>query len=112
MATKTCLVSVIDHGGMRHSAEVSADTLYEAAAKGLRALRDHGWVPHAQLSRSRLEIEVREPAKLHRIRLDRFESWIETSGAVGPKEFMKKARIRELLYAPVETAPTSSRNRS
>jgi hypothetical protein len=98
--TKSCIVTVVDIHGMRHSVQVQAESLYEAAAKGLRALRDHGWVPHAHLSRSKLEIVVTEPAKRHTIQLHKFEAWVDSSGAVGPKEFVKKQKLRALLYPP------------
>jgi hypothetical protein len=98
MPAKSCLVTVVDASGMRHSVQVQAESLYEAAARGLAALRSGGWVPQSQLSKSRLEVLVSEPAKRHTIQLGRFEAWLTSSGAVGPKEFAKKQKIRELLY--------------
>lgn len=43
MALRSCCVTVIDVTGMRHSAEVTASTLYEAVALGLAAIRGHNW---------------------------------------------------------------------
>jgi len=44
MAAKTCRVSFKDIDGIRHQAEVQADTLYEAAALGLKALKKSDWI--------------------------------------------------------------------
>src|ERR1022692_2381983 len=44
MATKTCRVSFKDLDGIRHSAEVQAETLYEAAVLGLKALKNSEWI--------------------------------------------------------------------
>jgi hypothetical protein len=37
---KTCLVTVVDIRGVRHTAEVMSETLFEAAVLGLRARLD------------------------------------------------------------------------
>jgi hypothetical protein len=90
---------------MRHTVRVQADSLYEAAARGLRALRAHGWMPTLELSKSRLEIVVSEPAKTHSIRLSQFERWLDSSGTLAPKDFLRKAKIRDLLSPPLPGVP-------
>ena len=44
MAPKTCTVTVTDANGSRHSVQVLAESLYEAAALGLKLPRDADWV--------------------------------------------------------------------
>ena len=43
MAQKTCRVTISDMDGIDHTAHVVADTLYEAVARGIVALKANGW---------------------------------------------------------------------
>jgi hypothetical protein len=55
-----CIVSFVDLDGVRHSVEVQADGLYEAAVLGLSALRKHDLNPGGL---TELEVEVRSCVK-------------------------------------------------
>jgi len=44
MSARSCRVTIRDTEGIEHSAEVTAETLYEAVALGLRAIRQCSWV--------------------------------------------------------------------
>src|SRR3954469_17344323 len=68
MATKTCTVSFTGPSGARHSVEVSADSLYEAAIIGFNMLKNDGWVDPIAPG-TRLEIQVRQPATTHGVSL-------------------------------------------
>jgi hypothetical protein len=41
---RTCVVSFVDSDGIRHSVEVAAESLYEAAALAVKEFRRHTWV--------------------------------------------------------------------
>ena len=41
---RTCRVCCCDLKGVEHALEVTADSLYEAVAQGLRAFRENDWV--------------------------------------------------------------------
>jgi len=43
VALRTCTVSFLGPSGVRHSIEVTAESVYEAAALGVSALRNSGW---------------------------------------------------------------------
>ena len=43
MALRTCTVSFTGPSGIRHSVEVTAESIYEAAALGVSALKKSGW---------------------------------------------------------------------
>jgi hypothetical protein len=43
MSFRLCGVTVIDLEGVRHTAEVTASTLYEAVALGIMAIREQEW---------------------------------------------------------------------
>ena len=42
---KDCVVSFVDSGGIRHSVEVQADSMYQAAAAALESFHEHGCRP-------------------------------------------------------------------
>ena len=64
MAGELCVVSVIDAHGVRHSVEVSAESIFEVAAKALAVLKHNGWTQPAG-SETRLVVEVQPPAVAH-----------------------------------------------
>jgi len=88
---------------MEHSVEVRADTLYEAAVRGLRALRATGWVPQSGLSRN-IRIEVREPATVHTLPFSRLESWLYDKS--NPRDYANRAKLRDLLMEPPAKSPS------
>ena len=95
MTAKACRVSFTDLDGVRHSVEVTADSLYEAAVLGLRALKKSAWV-EAVGPGTRLEIQVMEPAAVHVLLVAQLTRWLD-GGATNPADFMKKKRLKELL---------------
>jgi hypothetical protein len=66
VALRTCTVSFMGPSGVRHSVEVTAESVYEAAALGVSTLRNSGWAD-AIAAGTELEIQVREPATSHRL---------------------------------------------
>jgi hypothetical protein len=87
-----CIVSYIDTEGLRHTVEVEAESLYEAAVLAIRTFRQHDCEP-AQASK--LEVEVRS-SLIHTITLLRVHEWLN-GGAKTPKEAVMKERLRALL---------------
>jgi hypothetical protein len=90
----TCIVSFLDLDGVRHSVEVQAEGLYEAAVLGLAAFKKHD----LQLSPSgiaQLEVEVRRSIT-HTVTVRRVHQWLE-QGVRSPKEAGLKERLRALL---------------
>jgi hypothetical protein len=95
VAPKTCTVSVTDVNGSRHSVEVLADSLYEAAALGLKLLRDADWVqPLGPMTR--LQLEVRAPTVVHNVTIQQLERWLD-GAAISPQEALRKAKMKALL---------------
>jgi hypothetical protein len=88
----TCVVSYVDTSGIRHSVEVEADSMYEAAVLGVKVFRQHDCEPREG---SRLEIEVRSSV-VHTLTMRRIHDWLN-GGAKTPKEAVMKERLREML---------------
>src|SRR6266550_6261134 len=65
---KACSVSFTGPSGVRHSVEVTADSLYEAAIVGFSLLKQDGWVDPVAPG-TRLEVQVRHPATTHSVSL-------------------------------------------
>jgi hypothetical protein len=95
VAVRTCTVSFIGPSGIRHSVDVTAESVYEAAALGVSALRESGWADAVALG-TELEVQVREPPTCHRITVQQIHRWCD-GVAVSPDETLKKRRLKQLL---------------
>jgi len=95
MALKTCNVTITDAAGVRHTAEVTAESLFEAAAMGLAALKKDGWTGTIGPA-ARLEVEVREAVVRHTLTVPQIERWLQ-GATTSPNERVRKDRLRALL---------------
>ena len=64
VSAKTCRVSFKDVDGICHQAGVHADSLYEAAALGLKALKKSDWIDVIGPG-TRIDIQVLQPLVEH-----------------------------------------------
>jgi hypothetical protein len=95
VALRTCTVSFTGSSGIRHSVEVTAESVFEAAALGVSALKKNDWAD-AIAPGTELEIQVREPPTSHRIRLQQIHRWCDGI-AVSPDDTLKRRRLKHLL---------------
>ena len=91
MTLRTCRVACRDLKGVEHTVEVTADTLYEALAQGLRAFRDADWVSDLPHGHATITVVVKQPEVEHKIRVTDFENWLE-SASRNPAEMSLKSR--------------------
>ena len=95
MGVKACSVSFTDMRGIRHTAEVEAESLYEAAVQGIRRLNQDPWLERIGPG-TKLEIEIREPSARHCLTVEQVQRWL--AGATkNPTEATKKAKLKLLL---------------
>jgi hypothetical protein len=92
---KNCRVSFKDIEGIVHSVEVQAETMYEAAVLGLKALKRSDWIEVIGPG-TRIVIQVHEPPVEHFLMFAQLQRWLE-GGATNPAELVKKKRLKELL---------------
>ena len=92
-------MSCCDLKGVEHAIEVTADSLYEAVAQGLRAFRENDWVDDIGRGQTTIMVVVRQPAVEHRVRVREFEQWLESQGRT-PAEMSLKGRLRDLVKRP------------
>src|ERR1700730_14880102 len=94
--SRTCNVSFTDSGGLTHAVEVSADSLYEAAALALAEFRRCGFTAVIPGPTARLAVAIKEPATTHELPKRTLRDWVESS-AKGPRERVLKDRLKALL---------------
>jgi len=71
VAFRSCRVTCRDIEGVEHSVEVSTDSLYEAVARGLAALRDTDWAGAIGHSQTTITVVVKQPEVEHLCRFYR-----------------------------------------
>ena len=89
------MVSVTNPVGITHAVEVQAESLFEAAALALAALKKEGWTDPIGPA-TRLEVEVRPPAVRHTLSVIQLQRWLATA-ASSPHERVMKERLKALL---------------
>jgi hypothetical protein len=99
MAVRSCRVTIQDLEGTTHSVEVTAESLYEAVAQGLAALRGREWIAglHQQ---GTVKVSVADVRVEHHVRLADFTQWLEKPGAKSPRELIQRKRARSVLGMP------------
>src|SRR5262245_59082010 len=102
--TKICRITCVDIESVEHSVEVSAESLYEAVAHGLCALKSNPWVGEIGEGLTTVTVEVREkPAVAHRVYMKDFRRWLDASGST-PAQMTARERVRTILDTPPEPA--------
>jgi len=95
MAVKTCRVSFKDADGLVHAVEVTADSMYEAAVLGLKALKRSDWIDVIGPG-TRITVAVLEPPVEHFVLYAQLQRWLD-GGAKSPNEAVMKKRLKEML---------------
>ena len=92
----TCLVSFTDSEGIRHSVEVVASSLYEAAVMAIAQFRNCGFTAAAPGPATRLTVSIKQSGTMHEVQWGKIEAWLQGDGR-SPAEQGTKIRLRELL---------------
>jgi hypothetical protein len=93
---KACTVVVHNLNQTAHSLEVTAETLYEAVAQALAAVRGHNWVGDIGKGMTTVTVQVRNPEVTHIVNIQDFENWLKRGGKT-PADTVLKARLRRML---------------
>ena len=96
MALKACTVIVHDLKDTAHAIDVTAESLYEAVAQALAALRSHEWVGDIGRGLTTVTVKVRHPEITHVVKIQDFENWLNR-GCKSPADTVLKMRLREML---------------
>jgi phosphoribosylformimino-5-aminoimidazole carboxamide ribonucleotide (ProFAR) isomerase len=95
MPAQSCRVTIRDPQGIEHTAEVTAESLYETIALGLKAIRESSWV-EGIAQNFVIRVLVRDTPVEHTVEFRAFNKWLEQRGRT-PKEITTRSRIREIL---------------
>lgn len=95
-------MTLVDFRGVRHVAEVNADSLFEAAVLALQAFKASGWTDGIGPA-TRVEVEVRVTTTRHVVSVGQIQRWTE-SAAVSPAERLKRDRLKAMLLAAGRTS--------
>ena len=92
MSVRSCRVTIRDTEGIEHTAEVTAESLYEAVALGLRAIRQWSWVEEIGQNFT-IRVLARDTPVEHTVE---FHKWLEQPPR-SPRDITARARVREIL---------------
>jgi hypothetical protein len=93
---KRCRVSVHDLEGTAHTVEVTADSLYEAVARGMKALQSKDWSAPGAFEASYIRVTVAEPEVTHQVSVKKFNEWLERSHG-SPRDTIQRQKVRSIL---------------
>jgi hypothetical protein len=79
VALRTCRVTCQDIAGVEHTVEVTAESLYEAVARGLAAFRNADWAGEIGRGQTTITVVVKQPEVEHKVRMRDFEAWLESN---------------------------------
>ena len=99
MRKRNCVVKFVDGFGVEHSAKVEAESLFEAAIRGLWRLDSSFWTEEDMFARLDVTVEVHEEPTTHTVRVEKVRQWLKSHGR-HPREEAKKEELRRLLLGP------------
>jgi hypothetical protein len=97
MLKRNCVVKFVDNFGVEHAAKVEAESLFEAAVRGLHRLDSSFWTEEDVFDRMCVTVEVHEEPTTHSVMVQNLKRWIKSHGR-HPREEAKKAELRKLLF--------------
>ena len=75
---------------------MTANSVYEATARALRAFRDAEWSSEDAYATGYVEIVVKQPDVRHKVLLKNFHSWLSRAGG-SPREITEREFVQEIL---------------
>ena len=97
MFKRKCVVKYVDSFGIEHAAKVEADSLFEAAVRGLHRLDSSFWTEEDVWDRMCITVEVYEEPTTHTVMIEKLKRWIKSQGR-HPREQAKKEELRRRLF--------------
>lgn len=84
-------VTIQELEGTAYTVEIMAESLYEAVAQGLAALRRSDWVHEFQ--QGVVKVSVADVCVELQVKLADFTQWLEKPGAKSPREMISAAAV-------------------
>jgi hypothetical protein len=86
--------------GVTHTVEVTAESLYEAVALGLAAIRYCDWAAEIGHGLHTATVRVMDVSAEHTVKFIDFDKWVEGSSGTNFRDMAKRERVREILGLP------------
>ena len=83
-------------GGIDHTVEVTAESLYEAVGKALMLLRQDRWVEDIGEGLTEVRVRVSQPTVEHKVLVKDFRRWMESRGKT-PAECALNKNLAEMI---------------
>ena len=91
MSISKCVVRLKDAHNTEHTATVYAESLYEAAIKGLRLLESVGWESDSDETVKHVEVEIHHEPTKHVVDVPRLLKWVsDKSLSISPAQNTRK----------------------
>ena len=90
MEIRECKVSFVESRGIRHSVAVYASTVLEAAAAGLKQIRETEMIGDEGVEDLTVDIKA---TTSHKVPFFKLKAWLESSGR-DPREAALKSKLR------------------
>ncbi len=91
-------MSYRDVEGIEHGVDVQADTLFEAVASAVKSFRETLWFGNPPGPNCTFCVRVlKEAPQTYTVELSKVEAFARFGTARGPKDIVRKNRVRELL---------------
>ena len=113
MPVLRCQVGYVDTGQVRHTVTVEAESVYEAAIRGLAALRHHAWCgPQVSQRDCILDVCPEGTMRVYRVTVGRLLRWLDSAGG-RRGEFVQRYQLKRLLLSdPYPNPRVNARMRS
>jgi hypothetical protein len=95
MFKRNCVVKYVDSFGVEHAAKVEAESLFEAAVRGLHRLDSSFWTEEDVFDRMIVTVEVHEEPTTHTVMIEKLKRWLKSHGR-HPGEQAEKEELRKL----------------
>jgi len=96
MSLRSCRVVITDLEGVKHTAHVTASSLYEAMALGLTTIRGSEWAGKIVEGLNTIEVVVASVPVTHSVTMRQFQTWLARPGRT-PREMSHRQHVRSLL---------------
>ena len=70
--------------------------MYEAVARGMKALRGHEWSGPGAFQASRLDVIMKQSEVTHKVSLKKFSKWLERERG-SPRDSIQRQKVRSIL---------------
>ncbi|HET6145317.1 MAG TPA: hypothetical protein VFE02_17555 [Candidatus Acidoferrales bacterium] len=96
MSVRCCKVTIQDLEGVTHTVNVTAETLYEAVALGMAAVRTSDWATGIAQGLNTVKVRVTNVPVEHEVALKDFTKWLDKTNGT-PREITDRKRIKSIL---------------